>query len=108
MADDRGGRRRYRLLETLRAFAVLRLREHHGTADVQRRHLGHFRTWLHAANQRIRSADEVDAHRAIAQDWHNLRTAVSNACALDDGIAGCELIRRRPALGRDPDPHRSR
>lgn len=91
-AFDRGGRRRFLVLDSVRAFASDRVDRAGGHDAVRRRHLDHFLEVAGELNQRLREPDELVAHRAMSDDWHNLRLATASACALGDGGAACRLI----------------
>jgi predicted ATPase/DNA-binding CsgD family transcriptional regulator len=91
-AIDRGARRRFLVLDSVRAFASTQVDIAGGDAVVRRRHLDHFLALAGVLEQRLRGRDELEAHRAMSDDWHNLRLAEASACAIGDGPAACQLI----------------
>jgi predicted ATPase/DNA-binding CsgD family transcriptional regulator len=91
--SDRSDRRRYVMLETVREFAAASVTSSGGLEPARRRHLDHFRRVARDLDAGIRNRDEPGVHRAMADDWHNLRLAVSSACDMGDGVAACEVVR---------------
>ena len=84
--------RRYRMLETVREFARARLAAHGELDAARQRHLDRFLEFVADANQGVRGPDELRWHRGLLADWHNVRTAVTTACANDDGASACRLV----------------
>jgi predicted ATPase/DNA-binding CsgD family transcriptional regulator len=94
VADDGGGRTRYRLLETVRQFALEKLGES-GEADVVRtRHRDYYTSMAaaldapagHGYEQRIEQADlEIDNLRA-AFGWSRENSDIENALALASSL----------------------
>lgn len=83
---------RYLQLETLRAFGAERLARRGRAVTLRRRHLEYFAAWARAANDGIRTGDELQWHAALQIEWHNLRSAFGTALELDDADAACELV----------------
>jgi hypothetical protein len=91
-ASDRGSLRRFGVLESVREFAATRLERTGGSAIVRQRHLDYFQGVARELNCRVRDRDELAAHRAMMDDWNNLRAAFASACEFGDGVAACQLI----------------
>ena len=90
--DRSGPTARFRLLETIRAFGVVRLRQRDGLDEARRCLLEHFLRWTAEVNRGLRSRDEQVWHRAMVRDWHNCRAAFDTACELEDSAAANLLI----------------
>jgi predicted ATPase/DNA-binding CsgD family transcriptional regulator len=89
---DGAVRRRFRLLETIRAYAAEQLDRYGLGAEVRDRHLCHVAARAHRANEQLRSIDELDGHLAFGRDWADIRQAIATATANDDGAKACALI----------------
>ena len=79
VAERRPGGVRYRLLETLRHFAVTQLEARGEAAMVRRRHLRHYTDMAERADTQFRTADQLLGASVLEQDWENLRTAHDTA-----------------------------
>jgi predicted ATPase/class 3 adenylate cyclase len=88
---------RYRMLETLRDYALERLDDVH---PWKRRHAQHYATFAEQAGRDVTSPDEVRWRRRIRSELDNLRAAVSWALARDESDAGL-AIRIVAALARE-------
>ncbi|WP_172832306.1 helix-turn-helix transcriptional regulator [Nakamurella panacisegetis] len=90
VAEERGGESRYRLLETIRAYAAARLVEAEDHAALRERHLAWYLRFVEAAE-----ADrEVDAdrwRRVLHIEYDNLRSALEWGVTADEPRAGREL-----------------
>jgi hypothetical protein len=84
--------RRFRLLETIREFALLHLRERGGEGVVRRRLLDRFVSMVQDAKIGLRGSDEPHWHEVLRAEWHSLRTAMDIACDLDAGRDACALV----------------
>jgi len=84
--------RRFRMLETVREFAALRLDDGGGTAAARRRHLERYIEVAREADAELRGIDEHRAHLAMSADWHNIRAAMTSACDMGDAAAATELL----------------
>jgi predicted ATPase len=71
--DDRA---RYRLLETLRQYAHLRLADSGATADVQRRHIEYFATLAGKASGELVGAQQGHWVDRLHEELNNLRAAL--------------------------------
>ncbi len=90
VATERAGESRFRLLETLRAYAADRLREA-GEADAARdRHLEHYLATVEAAEPRLEQ--DADVWRAeMEAEQENLRAALDWGLRADDPTPGRRL-----------------
>jgi predicted ATPase/DNA-binding SARP family transcriptional activator len=93
VADDQPpGAARYRLLETLRQYALERLAEQ-GPADQWRRfHAQHFADFARRAGPALRGADELAWRRRLRLDLDNLRAAVTWSLETDGDELGVTII----------------
>ncbi|MDK1018523.1 MAG: BTAD domain-containing putative transcriptional regulator [Actinomycetota bacterium] len=74
MADTSGLRTRYRLLETIRRFALARLGD--DEPDTRRRHAWHFAALAELEAARLLTREEGDAAAELSAAYDNLRSAV--------------------------------
>lgn len=72
-----GGRRRYGLLETLRAFAAERLRERVAAAEARGRHLSYYAALAEELDLAIRGPAQTEAIARFELEWDNLRSAMA-------------------------------
>ena len=72
--------RRFRLLETLRRFALGQLAEHGDEAAVSRRHATWCRDEVAHIGTLLTGPGEVEGVSRLAELWPNLRTALDWAC----------------------------
>jgi predicted ATPase/DNA-binding SARP family transcriptional activator len=92
VAADAAGRMRYRLLETLRAFAHDRLAAH---GDPVRWHRAHASSYLRSARAAARQMEgprELDGVRALDADLEDLREAFRRSLALGDLDTAMALV----------------
>jgi predicted ATPase/class 3 adenylate cyclase len=67
---------RYRMLETIRDYALERLRAEQPLDDVRRRHAAYFAGWSARAGAGLRGPDETSWVEAVERETENLRTAL--------------------------------
>jgi non-specific serine/threonine protein kinase len=67
---------RYRLLETIRAYAWDRLRDSGELDGVRRRHYDHFLAWSQPTAERLRGPDQATWLARLAEAHDNLRAAL--------------------------------
>lgn len=73
------GQRRYRLLETVRAYALMRLNEAPDGGEAtaaRRRHADYFLAFAELANPKLRTREQFDWLDLLIADHENLRTAL--------------------------------
>ena len=87
VAEDDGAARRFRLLETVRAYADDRLDEAGEVAMTRDRHRDHFLAWAEAIPPEL---TYLDPNGSMRRESHNLRAA----------LAWSETQRRRDLIGR--------
>ena len=68
---------RFRMLETLRQYALRRLTETAEVDDVRVRHADYFRRFIEEQAPRLNAAGEAEAYAAITRDHDNLRAAMA-------------------------------
>ena len=83
---------RYRLLETLRQYALERLTEQDSIDRWRLRHAQHFAEFAKLAGPALRGADELVWRRQLRQELDNLRAAVSWSLETDDDQLGVTII----------------
>ncbi len=71
------GRRRFGLLETLRAFALERLEERDGVASARARHAGYYAALTEELNLKLHGAAQTESIGRFASESDNLRSAMS-------------------------------
>lgn len=91
-AERSGDSVRYRLLETIRQFAAVRLSERGLTAIVTRRHLEHYTRVAEAADALWFSTRQVDADDCFDREWDNLRAAHAAASMIGDHTTSERLL----------------
>jgi tetratricopeptide (TPR) repeat protein len=74
VSDDDGTDRRYRLLETVRAYAEVRLAEAGEEQGVRDRHRDHFLAWAEAIPPEL---TYLDPDGVVRREQHNLRAALT-------------------------------
>jgi predicted ATPase/DNA-binding XRE family transcriptional regulator len=82
--DESGSAPRYRMLETIREFALDRLDQHDETAEVRRAHAAFFAELVIAAESGLSSGRLADVAR-VGADLDNLRTALGWLLDAGDG-----------------------
>ncbi|HEX8805207.1 MAG TPA: hypothetical protein VF743_13465, partial [Acidimicrobiales bacterium] len=86
-----GGADRYRLLETLRAYARERLDRLDGADEVHRRHAAHYADFAAEAELHVHGADASAWLARVVSELPNLRAAVAWAISRDDLETGVRL-----------------
>ncbi|MFD9030580.1 BTAD domain-containing putative transcriptional regulator [Streptomyces sp. NPDC059567] len=81
-ADD--GTMRYRLLETVAEYTGERLDEAEERAEVERRHLVHYRELARLTDPELRGSGQLRAMTWFRTEYENLRTALRHAVAARD------------------------
>jgi predicted ATPase/DNA-binding CsgD family transcriptional regulator/DNA-binding transcriptional regulator YiaG/Tfp pilus assembly protein PilF len=83
--QDRGGaHRRYRMLETLRAFALKRLRDRGEAEEMRDRHAIYFLELVERTLTELNGPEQSRWLDLIEADEDNLRTAMTFACTLPE------------------------
>jgi len=93
---------RFRLLETIRAYAVLRLGERGIEEDVRRCHYEHFRDL--AMTDQLSSALDLDRAVRLAPEWSNLVGALEWSTAHDEWLGAAQLATGCLGLWEDAVP----
>jgi predicted ATPase/class 3 adenylate cyclase len=105
--DDAGRRTRYRMLETIRDYAVERLVDARGADDARAAHAEYFARFAQVAGAGLRGADEVAWVVAIERELDNLDTAIrwsagagreSLALRMVFDLDDCDGVRTEPAV----------
>ncbi|WP_246143646.1 ATP-binding protein [Actinacidiphila oryziradicis] len=86
-----GGGTRYRLLETIRAYAAERLGESGETARLRRAHAAYFLGLAVTAEPHLRRVGQLQWLRRLAADHDNLHTALRRSAADADSATGLRL-----------------
>ena len=86
VADTRGVRARYRLLETVRLYAQARLDGTIGADSVRHRHLSHYERLVREAAPQMLGSQQVPAIAAIELEIGNIREALDWGLAEPDGV----------------------
>jgi predicted ATPase len=82
---------RYRLLETVRQYALDR-QEESGQADALReKHLNHFLAFAHQAASHLKGADQAEWFRRLDEEHENLRTTLQRSVANVESSADLQL-----------------
>jgi predicted ATPase/DNA-binding CsgD family transcriptional regulator len=90
VADVQAEESRYRLLETIRAFAAARMVEAEGDTALRERHLAWLLRFVEAA-EADRESDADGWRRALVLEYDNLRAALEWGLAAEDPLAGRQL-----------------
>ena len=92
VADERDGATRYGLLETVRHYALDRLRDSGDEAQVQSRHLHFFFALAKEAEPRLTGADQGTWLERLTTENDNLRSALAGCVAAGgDAARGLQL-----------------
>ncbi|GHF45795.1 SARP family transcriptional regulator [Streptomyces mashuensis] len=83
---------RYRLLESVAAYAAERLREAEDPAAVRARHLRHYTALAEEARPGLRGPRQGEWLRRLDTDGANLRAALDTAADLGDGASAARLV----------------
>lgn len=74
--EEEAGETRYRLLETLRAYAAERLEEYGETEAVRRRHAEHHLALAEAAEMGLRGPEQARWAARLAREYDNIQAAL--------------------------------
>ena len=97
--SERQGKKRYRLLDTVREFLFLVSNDEPALMDAARqRHLKHFLFVANELHTNTRFPERSSLNQQLAQDFGNLRFAVDQAIALEDSNAILEFARTLAGL----------
>jgi predicted ATPase/class 3 adenylate cyclase len=96
-ADPETGAARYRLLETVRQYALARLSERDETAEMRQRHLGYFAHLAAESEERQVGPDEAGVLDRLEREHDNLRAALDFAGEAGDAETHLRLA---GSLGR--------
>jgi predicted ATPase len=89
VAQDHDGRMRYRLLETIREYALERLAEAGQVDETRRRHAEYFAQLARTADPQLRGPDQMTWLARLDMEQDNIRAALS--AALDLGLLDTAL-----------------
>jgi predicted ATPase/class 3 adenylate cyclase len=92
VTENRAGRTRYSLLETMRQYGRERLDESHDADSTRRRHAAHYATVAEAIRAGLFSAEEHFWRANLREELDNLRAAVT--WSLNAGDADAETAER--------------
>jgi predicted ATPase/class 3 adenylate cyclase len=90
-SDGPGGDPRYRMLDTIRAFAAEKLAASAQAAAVRRRHLDYFVDFSEAIEQQLTSARPELAFARVDADHDNLRAAIGSSVESGDPAGGFRI-----------------
>jgi predicted ATPase/DNA-binding CsgD family transcriptional regulator len=79
-----GGNHRYRLLETIRAYAAERLAASNVETGVRRRHAAHYLAWAETAAEQLRTRDQRAWLDRLTTEQPNLRAALIHSVTTGD------------------------
>jgi predicted ATPase len=99
LAEEQNGEIRYRLLDTMRQYAHVRLHAAGETAASHDRHLDHFADLAEAAEREFESSDLDSWWARFEVEHHNLRAAIDWGLSTPDNAAGQRLAAVLPRLG---------
>ena len=89
--QDAAGRPRFRLLETVQAYAEARLRERGETEEAHRRHDSFFAEFSRVAGPELRNSSQREWYLRIAADRPNIQAAEAHAMKRRDFVTGFDL-----------------
>ena len=90
VAQDRDGRMRYRLLETIREYALERLAEAGRLDEVRRRHAEYYAQLAKTADPHLRGSEQMAWMARLDTEQDNIRAALSTC--LDLGLVGTGMV----------------
>ena len=90
--DRAGAHTRYGLLETIRQYALERLRAEDEAETVRRRHLDHFVELAERAQPMFQSPEEQRWLGRLESEYANIRTAVEFALGTDATVSALRLL----------------
>ena len=88
---DAGPDDRYRLLETIRRFARVRLEEHGGAGQIQRRHRDWYLALAEAADAHLEDAEQPEWLDRLGADRENLDAALDHSVEVGDALPAARL-----------------
>ncbi|MCG6493289.1 BTAD domain-containing putative transcriptional regulator [Kitasatospora sp. A2-31] len=92
VADLSGdGSSRYRMLETIHEYAEERLAEAAERAEVERRHLVHFRELVRTADQHVHGPEQLRWLAVLEREHDNIRAALRRAVEREEEQEGLAL-----------------
>ena len=91
-ASDAGDTTRYRMLETVREYAIERLEDSGETAAVRNRHAQHYADFAGEAGAGLKGPDEHDWLVKVETELDNLRAAVTWSLEGEDAEAALNII----------------
>ena len=97
MAETSGTRTRYRLLETIRRFALAHLGEHE--PDLRNRHARHYAELAEFEAARLVTRDESKAVAELSSAYDNLRSAIGWAMEAGDVDIASRIVASIPDWG---------
>ncbi|HET9168947.1 MAG TPA: BTAD domain-containing putative transcriptional regulator [Actinospica sp.] len=90
--EDDAGEVRYRLLETVRAYAADRLEESGERSAIRDAHAAHFTALAERAEPEIRRADQLRWITRLTLERDNLSAAMRHSVAVGDLVTGLRLL----------------
>lgn len=90
LADD--GERRYRMLETIRAYAAERFDGDPARDRIRANHAAHFAAFAAACGEHLTGPDQARWVARIEQDHQNLRSAFEFLLSIGDGAAAATVV----------------
>ena len=96
MVEERGERKRYRLLETIRQYAYEKLSESGEAEGIRDRHLAFYLRFAEDAEPRLRNGEQVMWLERVETEYDNLRAALE--WSLESGNSN-HALRLGAALG---------
>jgi non-specific serine/threonine protein kinase len=91
VAEERDGRMRYRLLETVRQYAEERLAETGGAADVRGKHAAWCVEFAEQAQSRFAGSQQSTWFEVVEREQENLRAALAHGGDASDRTSGLRL-----------------
>jgi predicted ATPase/class 3 adenylate cyclase len=92
LATERSGSMRYRMLETIRAYALERIEEAGALEEVRRRHADHYTAFVADAGIGLKGADERAWLERVEDELDNLRAVVAWSLDGDDPEAAVIIV----------------
>jgi DNA-binding CsgD family transcriptional regulator/tetratricopeptide (TPR) repeat protein len=84
--DSHKGRRRYHFLETIRQYAMNKLRETGEESELRNQHLEHFTHWAEINHLNLTGPDQADWLDFFEADHDNIRTALDWSLTSGDRV----------------------
>jgi len=82
---------RYRMLETIREFALEELARHGGVGPARAAHAAHYLALLEAAEPHLRTAGQLEWLGRLRPERDNLHAAVAHVCDAGDALTAFRL-----------------